>query len=262
MFYKKTCFPKKNELVICTIKKILPLSAFVILEEYKNREGLLHVSEIAHRVKNIKDFIKIGQTVVCKVLRVNEKKGYIDVSLRKVRTFEEKRKFNEWKKAHRIENFLKAAVKKLNLSDEEIIKVEKQIVDKYEDLSCFFDFYMEEKGKTLEGINMPEKLKENFLILLKDLEKKKEFAIRLNLSLNCYDGDGVLRIKKVLNNFKNKMQDVGVKINISYLGSSKYLARMGTKDIKRVEKALKDILEETEKAAKKENIIFSFSRRK
>lgn len=262
MLYKKEGLPKVNELVICTIKKILPLSAFVSLDEYKDKEGLLHVSEIAHRVKKIKDFIKIGQIVVCKVLNVNEKQGYIDVSLRKVRSFEEKNKFNEWKKVHRIENILKAAVKKSNSSEEEITKVEEQLIKAYENIAYFFDSYVESKEESLEDINMPAKLKENFLSMLKELEKKKEFVIKLNLYLSSYDGDGVLRIKKVLNYFNEQINKMNVKPNISYLGSSKYLVRIPTKDVKKIDKALKDVLEETEKISKKENIIFSSSKKK
>lgn len=262
MLYRKEGLPKRDELVICTVKKILPLSAFVSLDEYKEREGLLHISEIAHRVKKIKDFIKIGQTVVCRVLSVNEKQGDIDVSIRKVRGFEEKNKFNEWKKAHRIENILKAAVKKSSLSEEEIIKVEKQIIEKYEDLADFFDSYIEEKGKTLEAVSMPAKLKENFLSMLKELEKKKEFIIKANITLTSNEGDGLLRIKKVLGFFNEQISKMDAKPDISYLGSSKYFVRVTTKEVKKVDKILKDALEESEKMAKKENIVFSYSKKK
>ncbi len=46
-------------------------------------EGLLHVSEISSSwIRNIRDFVREGQKMVLKVLRVDLEKGHIDLSLR------------------------------------------------------------------------------------------------------------------------------------------------------------------------------------
>ena len=47
MFFKREGRPEKGELVICTVKRILPHAAFVYLDEYRNLEAMLHVSEVS-----------------------------------------------------------------------------------------------------------------------------------------------------------------------------------------------------------------------
>ena len=71
--------------MLCIVRKILPHSVFVDLMEYNNREAMIHISEIAPgRIRNIRDFVKEGKQVVCKVLLLNRDRGTIDLSLRRV----------------------------------------------------------------------------------------------------------------------------------------------------------------------------------
>ena len=38
MYYKKKGIPENEEIILCTVKKILHNSIFVILDEYENKE--------------------------------------------------------------------------------------------------------------------------------------------------------------------------------------------------------------------------------
>ncbi len=78
-------WPEVDELVISTVKKIVSHGAYVTLDEYSEREGLIHVSEISSSwVRNIRNHVKENQKIVAKVLRVNQSKNQIDLSLRRV----------------------------------------------------------------------------------------------------------------------------------------------------------------------------------
>ena len=82
---KKKGFPEEDDIVLCTVKKILYHSVFVTLDEYDNLEGMIHISEIAPgRIRNIRDYVREGKKLVCKVLRVRKEKGHFDLSLRRV----------------------------------------------------------------------------------------------------------------------------------------------------------------------------------
>jgi len=82
MFYKKKDFPEEGEIVLCTVKKILYHSVFVNLDEYENKEGIIHISEISPgRIRNIRDFVKENKTIVCKVLRTNKEKNQFQICL-------------------------------------------------------------------------------------------------------------------------------------------------------------------------------------
>jgi translation initiation factor 2 subunit 1 len=79
MLYKKTGLPEESELVLCTVTKVLPNSVFVTLDEY-GIDGLIHISEVSPgRIRNIRDFVKEGKKVVCKILRINVERGQVDV---------------------------------------------------------------------------------------------------------------------------------------------------------------------------------------
>lgn len=60
---------------------IQPYGAFVSLDE--NRQGLIHISEITNGyVRDINDYVKVGDKVKVKVLSVDEEAGKIGLSLR------------------------------------------------------------------------------------------------------------------------------------------------------------------------------------
>ena len=42
--------PEQDELVLSTVKKIMPYGAFCTLDEYSNREAFVHISEVAPRM--------------------------------------------------------------------------------------------------------------------------------------------------------------------------------------------------------------------
>ncbi len=55
----KVGFPKESEIVICTVTNIQYNSVFVKLDEYKNLQGMIHISEISPgRIRNLRDFVK------------------------------------------------------------------------------------------------------------------------------------------------------------------------------------------------------------
>ncbi|WP_240374523.1 S1 domain-containing post-transcriptional regulator GSP13 [Bacillus piscicola] len=60
---------------------IKPFGAFVALDE--NKQGLVHISEIAHGyVKDINDVLTVGEAVKVKVKSIDEESGKISLSIR------------------------------------------------------------------------------------------------------------------------------------------------------------------------------------
>lgn len=60
---------------------IKPFGAFVAIDE--EIQGLVHISEVAHGfVKDINDYLKVGDTVTVKILKVDEESGKISLSIR------------------------------------------------------------------------------------------------------------------------------------------------------------------------------------
>ncbi|HIG99419.1 MAG TPA: S1 RNA-binding domain-containing protein, partial [Thermoplasmata archaeon] len=95
-------YPEEGELVVGTITKVQGFGAFVSLDEYPNKEGFIHISEIATGwVKRIRNFVREKQKVVCKVVHVDEAKKHIDLSLKKVNDHQRREKIQDWKNAQK-----------------------------------------------------------------------------------------------------------------------------------------------------------------
>ncbi len=75
-------YPEEGELVVGTITKVQGFGAFVTLDEYPNKEGFIHISEIATGwVKRIRNLVSEKQKVVCKVVHVDAAKKHISIFL-------------------------------------------------------------------------------------------------------------------------------------------------------------------------------------
>jgi general stress protein 13 len=72
---------KVGSVVKGIVTGIQPYGAFVSIDE--DIQGLIHISQISHQyVKNIHDFIKMGDEVTVKVLSIDEKTKRASLSIR------------------------------------------------------------------------------------------------------------------------------------------------------------------------------------
>ena len=105
-------WPDEGDLVVGTVHKVLGYGAFASLEEYEGKEAFIHISEVsAGWVKNIRDYVRENQKIVARVLRVNPKKGHVDVSLKRIREDQRTRKIQQWKIEQKAEKLLEITAK-------------------------------------------------------------------------------------------------------------------------------------------------------
>lgn len=82
--YEKA-YPEVEELVMVSVRQIADMGAYVNLLEYDGVEGMILLSELSRRrIRSIQKLIRVGRNEVAVVLRVDEEKGYIDLSKRRV----------------------------------------------------------------------------------------------------------------------------------------------------------------------------------
>lgn len=56
---------------------------FVNINQYYN--GLIHISEISnHFVKNIEDYVAIGETILCEIMEVDEAEMHLKLSIKNI----------------------------------------------------------------------------------------------------------------------------------------------------------------------------------
>ncbi len=76
---------KEGDIVTGTVSRILEFGAIVDLEH--NRDGLLHISEIAdRRIDKVEDVLKVGQTLTLKIIKIDETTGRINLSLKSLQS--------------------------------------------------------------------------------------------------------------------------------------------------------------------------------
>lgn len=73
---------KPGDIVNGKITNILGYGAFVVIGEY---DGLVHISEFSDNyVKNINDFVKVGQELRLKVLEIDEENHRVKLSYKQI----------------------------------------------------------------------------------------------------------------------------------------------------------------------------------
>lgn len=110
-------FPENGELVVCTVTRVKNFGAFVTLDEYDQKEGFIHVRDVTTGwVKYIRDYVREGQKVVCKVLGVDSQKGHIDLSLKSVNDHQKRERIQQWKNEKKADKLLEIVAERMGIA--------------------------------------------------------------------------------------------------------------------------------------------------
>jgi translation initiation factor 2 subunit 1 len=249
---QKDGLPETNELVICRVKTIQPHSAFLKLIEYKKREGMMHISEVASGwVKNIRAHMQENQQVVCKVLSVDRKKGFIDLSMKRVSAGERKAKLNEWKTEKRMYMLLKRVADKVK-KPAQLDSVAKGIVDDFGSLAAFYA-ELKESDKALKEGKVPKNWADEIQNLVQEHIKSQRVRVSKTIKLSSAEGNGITRIKKIFKSLK--VQD-GIEASFTYLGAPNYKITVLASDYKSADDILDSMVDEIKDLARQNNVKF------
>lgn len=262
MFYKKENIPEENEIVLCTVKKILFHVVFVSIDEYKNLEGMVHISEVSPgRIRNLRDFVKESKRIVCKVLKIDKERKQIDLSLRRVSTTQTINKLTEMKQEEKAEKILEIVAKKLGISLEEIYKdVGYKIIEKYGTLTSFFYELVKEDKDLLKELTSSQKISSELTKVIKEKIKLPEIKISGILKLSSSAPDGINLIKKAIRNTVELNKKKKYEVKITYLGAPRYQLTVVAPDYKIAEAELKETSDFAISEIKKQKGYGEFSR--
>ncbi|HSQ48124.1 MAG TPA: translation initiation factor IF-2 subunit alpha [Candidatus Deferrimicrobiaceae bacterium] len=240
MAERKPQWPETGDLIIATIETVTDYGAYAKLDEYEKR-GLLHVSEISSSwIRNIRDFVREGQKVVLKVLRVDHEKGHIDLSLRRVTKRERIDKVLSWKKERKAEALLHGVAEKVGLSSDEVYqKTGPSIATKF-DLYEAFEKSAVEGPEVLAELGVPENLAKAFSEVAQERIHVKMVKVRGVLEVRVTKPNGVKVIKEAFTKAKSdKVKDANIKLYV--IAAPKYSLEVQAENYKRAE----DVLQKT-----------------
>ncbi len=102
---------KIGEEVTCSVTGIEKYGIFVSLDDYYS--GLIHISEISSNfVRNINDYVKIGETIKAKVIDEDELEHHVKLSIKNLDDYRITRKNNN--KIKETKNGFKTLSEKLD----------------------------------------------------------------------------------------------------------------------------------------------------
>lgn len=231
-----TEYPEEGELVMCSVRRVTNYGAIVTLDEYEHREGFIHVREVASGwVKYIRNYVREGQKVVCKVLKVDESKGQIDLSLKQVNEHQRREKVQEWKNEQRAEKLFEIVAEKLKKDTDEcykefgydLVRVFGTLYGAFED--CASD------PKVLEKEGFTGKWTKVFVKVAKENIIPPRVEVKSEIEVVCPGFNGIDKIKDA---FAKGVASRRATINIQYIGAPKYRIYVKAKDYKIAEKEL------------------------
>jgi len=251
MVKRRSEWPSTDELVIGTVKKVFPQGAFVALDEYEGREGMVHISEVASGwIKNIRDHIRENQKVVCKVLDVDPKRKQVDLSIRRVKDSERRWKTERHKLEQRAEKMLEIAAGKLG----------KNLEQAYEEVGFvlqekFGDLYSALEASVRNREEVAEVVGESWARVLSDVSasavQPPSYKVSGFVDLSCPAPDGIEVIKSAMINARESVKNDNVNVEFYYVGSPKYRVEVTAESYKTAENSMQRVVEMAIAAVKK-----------
>ncbi|MDR0523218.1 MAG: translation initiation factor IF-2 subunit alpha [Candidatus Methanoplasma sp.] len=232
-------FPEHGELVVCTVTNVKNFGAFVTLDEYNDKEGFVHVRDVATGwVKYIRDFIREGQKIVCKVLGVDSAKGHIDLSLKSVNDHQKREKIQQWKNEKKAEKLVEIVAERMGVSvDEAYEAFGNAMLEEYETLYGAFESVVlspEEFAEEFDGAWV-----ETFIEVAKENVAAPFVQIDGILEMTSFAPNGIEAIKKAL---MAGLEAAGEDdVEITCVGSPKYRIVIKAGEYKEAEEIMRRV---------------------
>ncbi len=237
-------YPETGDLVVATVRSTTPYGAYVALDEYRGREGLIHISEVSTTwVKNIRDHVREGQKLVLKVLRINRQRGEVDLSLRRVTGREKAEKMLQWKRDKKAEAILKNTAERLTADENTLEDVRGKIIQQYDSVYDALEKSIDQGEEVFTKLGLPPEWSKALAENAKLKIKVKRTMLTGTIELTSTKPDGIAGIVTALLNAE-KVKPEGTDIRIYTIGAPKYRLEVVASDYSDAETILKEAVDE------------------
>jgi translation initiation factor 2 subunit 1 len=205
-------WPEPGDLVVCTVTQVVDFGAFVTLDEYVGKQGLIHISEVASGwIKYIRDHVREGQKIVCKVLNVDKSRHHIDLSLKDVNEHQRREKIQEWKADQKAWKWLQMAYQD---RPDDLKRVTDSLLGSYNSLYLALEEAAINGADALADMGLTEEDMKLLESLSRDNVKIPSVEISGYVDLTSPAPDGVEVIRKALKQAKRSR--TGRNLGITY----------------------------------------------
>jgi len=257
--------PEKNDLVLVVVRDITKHGIYCDLKEYEGITAYCHISEIAGTfIRNIRNFVKVGQNSVAKVLRVNYDNKQVDISLKRVNDSHKREKLQEYKHQNAAIAMCKLVGEKVKKSTDEIRNIiERPLVANFGSMYSGFEETAASEGEALDNLDIDEKIKKAMIEVAAISIQISTVDVTATLGVRSFAPDGVDHVKKLLKAAEKAAKKFDeVDSEITTLGSPQYRIHLEGRSYDEVLEVLDSIEEEMEKSSKKLDVEYILERKK
>lgn len=186
-------FPEQDELVMVNVRQIADMGAYVHLLEYNNIEGMILLSELSRRrIRSIQKLIRVGRNEVVVVLRVDQDKGYIDLSKRRVSAEDIQKCEERYTKSKSVHSIMRHVAERLGTTLESLyVSFGWPLYKKYGHAYDAFKLAITEPEKVFEGLDIQPEVMEVLVDNIRRRMTPQPVKIRADLELTCFTYEGI-----------------------------------------------------------------------
>jgi len=208
-------FPAADDVVVVQVKKIVTLGVYAALLEYDGREGMMPSAELSKYnlqpmpLKPAAKLVRVGQKQLCKVIRVDTDKGYIDLSKRRVDPEVAAAKEEAYARAKIVHGIMRHVAAINDIGVEELCKkvswpLHKQHGDAHDalqrhinnDINLWEEIDFSQPGKDLT--RKADKLRAGIDLHAKRRLLPQIIRLRTKIEVTCFEDEGVDAVRDSL----------------------------------------------------------------
>jgi translation initiation factor 2 subunit 1 len=241
---KYSGWPEKGELVVGKVDEIEDFGVFVDLEEYEDKRGLIHVSEVASGwIKNVRDHVGVGERVVAKTLDVDEDAQQIDLSLKDVNDHQRSEKIQEWKNEQKADNWMLLAFGE-DVDDEQYTAIANELLGGFGSLYDGFEQAAIHGHEALEETDLSDEERDAIVDTARENVSVPYVTVTGYVDLRSAEADGVDVVREALRAASgddlNGEVPEEVDLDVTYVGAPEYRIRVRAPDYKTAESHLEE----------------------
>jgi len=258
-FYE-TEFPEVAEIVMVRIDELNDFCAFVTLLEY-NLPASIQFTEISNRRlrQTPSSLLKIGKQEVMQVLRVDEEKGYIDLTKKNVDAKEIAECTERFNKSKTVHSIMAHAITEMKDNETKKIELEdiyKKMIwpiykgEKYEHPIEAFQAVISD-NTVFDEFGLDEEFKD---LLIKDISHRlatQQVKVQATVEVTCFTYEGIDAIIPSLKAGREASQKAGNEVKIALISTPLYSLTTSAMDqntgLKAIQNAIDVITQEIEK---------------
>ena len=232
-------WPTPGELVVGRVDEIEDFGVFVDLEEYEDKRGLVHVSEVASGwIKNVRDHVNTDQMVVCKVLEVDEDAQQVDLSIKDVNDHQRSEKVQDWKNEQKADKWMEIVFGE-DVDDNTFRRVANELIEAYGTLYDGFEEAAIHGHEALDRTDLADDELDAIVETARENVSVPYVTVTGYVDLEAPGADGVEDVREALAAAEgNGEVPDEVDLEVTYVGAPEYRIRVQAPNYKTAEAQL------------------------